>query len=153
VTFDEAQEAWQEPVCGETWHHTDGEDPVPVARANRLEPFRDFADGVPYSLEQQTSFVSQQHAPAAAPEKRHSQMFFQPLDALAHRSMGDVHLLRGAREIQVPGSRFEEAKCLERGKCARHAEMIATLTADVRNDRWQSSYQHCMIQIPGAHHC
>jgi len=35
------------------------------------------------------------------------------------------------REIQVPGSRFEEAKRLERGKYARHAEMIPAPTAGV----------------------
>ena len=62
-------------------------------------------------------------------------MLLQTLDALAHRAMGDVHLLGGAREIQVPGGRFEEAKHLERRKCARHMEMIATLTANVKNDR------------------
>jgi hypothetical protein len=45
-------------------------------------------------------------------------MLFQTLDALAHRAMGDVHLLCGAREIHVPGSRFEEATRLERRKCA-----------------------------------
>jgi hypothetical protein len=33
--------------------------------------------------------------------------------------MGDVHLFCGMREIQVPGSRFEEAKRLEPGKYAR----------------------------------
>jgi hypothetical protein len=58
-------------------------------------------------------------------------MFLQALDALAHRAMGDVHLLRGMREIQVPGSRFEEAKRLERGKYARHAEMIPVPPAGV----------------------
>jgi hypothetical protein len=58
-------------------------------------------------------------------------MFLQAFDALAHRAMGDVHLLRGTREIQVPGSRFEEAKRLERGKCARHAEMIPAPAAGV----------------------
>jgi hypothetical protein len=58
-------------------------------------------------------------------------MFLQALDALAHRAMGDVHLLRGMREIQVPRSRFEEAKRLERGKYARHAEMIPAPTAGV----------------------
>jgi hypothetical protein len=68
------------------------------------------------------------------------------------RPEDDVHLLCGVREIQVPGSRFEEAKRLERRKYARHAESIAALTADVRNDRWQWSCQHRMIQIPGAHH-
>ena len=62
-------------------------------------------------------------------------MLFQTLDALAHRAMGDVHLRRSVREIQVPGGRFEEAKRLERRKCARHAAMIPALTADVRNDR------------------
>jgi hypothetical protein len=31
---------------------------------------------------------------------------------LAHRPMGDVQLLRRAREIQVTRSRFEEAKRL-----------------------------------------
>jgi len=36
-------------------------------------------------------------------------MPLQTLNALAHRAMGDVHLLRGMGEIQVPGSRFEEA--------------------------------------------
>jgi hypothetical protein len=49
-------------------------------------------------------------------------MLLQALDALAHRAMGDVHLLRGMREIQVPGSRFEEAKRLEGRKRARHAQ-------------------------------
>jgi hypothetical protein len=58
-------------------------------------------------------------------------MFLQAFDALAHRAMGDVHLLRGTREIQVPGSRLEEAKRLERGKCARHAEMIPAPAAGV----------------------
>ena len=77
-------------------------------------------------------------------------MLFQTLDALADRAMGDVHLLRGLREIQVPRSRFEEAKRLERRKCARHRVMIAALTADVSNDRWQSSYRHRIIQLPGA---
>jgi hypothetical protein len=46
-------------------------------------------------------------------------MLLQALDALAHRAVGDLHLLRGMREIQVPGSRFEEAKRLEPGKYAR----------------------------------
>ena len=69
-------------------------------------------------------------------------MPFQTLDALAHRAVGDVHLLGGVREIQVPGSRFEEAKRLERRKYARHAEMIAALTADASNHRWPSSHQH-----------
>ena len=57
-------------------------------------------------------------------------MLFQTLDALAHRAVGDVHLLCGMGEIQVSGSRFEEAKRLERRKCARHPAMIAVLTAD-----------------------
>jgi hypothetical protein len=47
-------------------------------------------------------------------------MLFQTLDALAHRAMRDVHLFRGLRKIQVPGSSFEEAKRLERGKYASH---------------------------------
>jgi hypothetical protein len=50
-------------------------------------------------------------------------MLFETLDALTHRTMGDVHLLRGLREIQVPGSRFEEAKHLERRKRAGHRAM------------------------------
>jgi hypothetical protein len=41
---------------------------------------------------------------------------------LAHNTMGDLHFLRSVREIQVPGSRFEEARRLERRKRARHAE-------------------------------
>jgi hypothetical protein len=65
-------------------------------------------------------------------------MLFQTLDALAHRAMGDVHLLCGAREIQVARSAFEEAKSLERRKWARHLAMIAALTAGVKNHRWQS---------------
>jgi hypothetical protein len=48
-------------------------------------------------------------------------MLFQTLDALAHRAVGDVHLLCRVREIQVSGSRFEEAKRLKRRKYARHA--------------------------------
>ena len=44
------------------------------------------------------------------------------VDALAYRAMGDLHFLRGVREIQAPGSRFEEAKRLERRKRARHVE-------------------------------
>jgi hypothetical protein len=80
-------------------------------------------------------------------------MLFQTLDALAHRAMSDVHFICGVREIQVPGSRFEEAKRLEWRKCARHVAMIAALTIDVRNDRWQSSCQHRIIQVPGAHRC
>ena len=79
-------------------------------------------------------------------------MFFQAPDVLAHCAVSDVDLLRGAREIRVSGRRFEEAKRLERRKCARHAEMIAALTADVRNDRWQSSCQDRTIRISGAHH-
>ena len=47
-------------------------------------------------------------------------MSFQTLDSLAHRAVGDVHLLRGAREIQMSGGRFEETKHLERRKGARH---------------------------------
>jgi len=43
-------------------------------------------------------------------------MRFQTFDALADRPMRDVHLLGGAREIQVTGGRFEEAKHLERRK-------------------------------------
>src|SRR6266852_5136892 len=78
-----------------------------------------------------------------------SRILFQTLDALAHRAVGDVHLLCGVREIQVPGSRFEEAKRLKRGKCAKHTEMIAALTADAKNHRWQSSHQHSIIRIPG----
>ncbi len=74
-------------------------------------------------------------------------MLFQALDTLAHRSMGDVHLLRGAREIQVPGSRFEEAKRLERREDARQAEMLAVLTARVKNARWQSSRQRRIMQM------
>jgi len=58
-------------------------------------------------------------------------MLLQTLNALAHRAMGDVHLLRSMGEIQVPGSRFEEAKCLERGKRARHEEMAPAPTAGV----------------------
>jgi hypothetical protein len=58
-------------------------------------------------------------------------MFLQALDALAHRAMGDVHLLRGMREIQVSGSRLEEAKRLERRKYARHAEN------DTCTNRWR----------------
>jgi hypothetical protein len=64
--------------------------------------------------------------------------------------MGDVQLLRGAREIQVPGGRFEEAEHLERRKCARHTAMIAALSANVRNDRWLSSHQCRIMQVPGA---
>jgi hypothetical protein len=79
-------------------------------------------------------------------------MLFQTLDALAHRAMSDVHFMCGVREIQVPGSGFEEAKRLERRKCARHVAMIAALTAEERNDRWQSSHQHRIIQVDGAHH-
>jgi len=59
-------------------------------------------------------------------------MVFQTLDALAHRAMSDVHLLRGLREIQVPCGRFEEAQGLERREYARHEQMIAVLTADVK---------------------
>ena len=74
-------------------------------------------------------------------------MFFQTPDALAHRAMSDVHLLGCTREIQVSGRSFEEAKRLERRKCTGHAEMIAALTADVRNHRWQSSCQDRMIRF------
>src|SRR5207248_7022286 len=114
---------------------TDGQDAVPVARPNRLNPFRELADGGPHSFQEAASLVSQQHASAAAPKEGHSQMFLQVLDALAHCAMGDMHLLRGMREIQVPGSRFEEAKRLERGKYARHAEMIPAPTATERGNR------------------
>src|ERR1700719_5339425 len=131
MTFDELGEARQQPIRDKTRHHADGQNPIPVARPNRLTPFRELADGGPHSFQESTSLVSQQHASAAAPKEGHSQMFLQALDALAHRAMGDVHLLRGMGEIQVPGSRFEEAKRLERGKYARHAEMIPAPSADV----------------------
>jgi cell division septum initiation protein DivIVA len=39
----------------------------------------------------------------------------------------------------------EEAKRLERRKCARHLATIAALTADVKNDRWQSSQERRII--------
>jgi hypothetical protein len=55
--------------------------------------------------------------------------------------MGDVHFLRRTREIQVAGGRFEEAKRLERGEGARQAEMLAALTAGVKNARWSSTLQ------------
>ena len=73
-------------------------------------------------------------------------MLFQTLDALAHRAVGDVHLLGGVREIQVSGSRFEEAKRLERRKYARHAEMIAALTADASNHRWPASHRRSKMR-------
>src|SRR6267378_894191 len=145
MTFNELREARQQPVCSETRDHTDDQDPVPVARPNRLDPFGDFADSGPHSFQEPASLVGQRHTSAAAPEKRRSQMLFQTLDALAHRAVGDVHLLRGVREIQVSGSRLEEAKRLERRKVARHAEMIAALTADAKNHRWQSSHQRSII--------
>src|ERR1700682_4243635 len=131
MTFDELGEARQQPVRGKTRHHADGQDSIPVARPNRLNPFRELADGGSHSFQESTSLVSQQHASAAAPKEGHSKMFLQAFDTLAHRAMGDVHLLRGMREIQVPGSRFEEAKRLERGKYARHAEMIPAPIAGV----------------------
>jgi hypothetical protein len=56
------------------------------------------------------------------PLRRTSEVLFQALDALPHRAMGDLHVPRGVPEIQVPGSRFEEARRLERRKCARYAE-------------------------------
>jgi hypothetical protein len=74
-------------------------------------------------------------------------MLFQTPDALAHRAVRDVHLLCGVGEIQVSGSRFEEAKRLERRKCARHPAMIAALTAAASNDRWQSMHQHRIIRF------
>src|SRR6266850_1763950 len=89
----------------------------------------------------------QDPVPVAAPKKTRSQMPFQTLDALAHRAVGDVHLLGGVRKIQVSGSRFEEAKRLERRKYARHPEMIAALTADASSHRWPSSHQHSKIRI------
>jgi hypothetical protein len=64
--------------------------------------------------------------------------------------MRDVHLFRGLRKIQVPGSGFEEAKRLERGKYASHWAMIAALTVDVSNDRWQSSHQHRIMPVRGG---
>ena len=129
MTLNELGEARQQPVRGERRHHADGQDVVPVARPNRLNPVRELVDGGPHSFQESASLVRQQHASTAASKEGHSQMFLQALDALAHRAMGDVHLLRGMREIQVPRSRFEEAKRLERGKYARHAEMIPAPTA------------------------
>jgi hypothetical protein len=73
-------------------------------------------------------------------------MLFQTLDALAHRAVSDVHLLRGVREIQVTGSRFEKAKRLERRKYARHAEMIAALTAYAKNHRWPASHRRSKMR-------
>ena len=137
--FIEVREPRQQPIGSETRHRTDREGAVPIAWPNRLDPFGDFADGSLHSFQESTSRFGQEHASATAPKQRCSQMLFQMLDALAYRAMGDVHLLRGVREIQVSGSRFEEAKRLERRKCAGHPAMIAALTAAVSNDRWQSS--------------
>src|SRR5258705_10067946 len=77
-------------------------------------------------------------------------MLFQALDAVAHRAVSDMHLFTRAREIQVPRGRFEEAKRLERGKYARHAEMIAALTAGVRNHRWPRSHRRSIMRIPNG---
>src|SRR3989441_7423950 len=106
----EVREARQQPVCSQARRRTDRQDAPRIVWPNRLNPFGDLADGGPYPFLEPASLVGQQHASAAAPKKRRSQMLFQTLDALADRAVGDVHLLRGAREAQVPGSRFEEAK-------------------------------------------
>ncbi len=148
----EVREARQQPVCSQARRRTDRQDAPRIVWPNRLDPFGDLADGGPHPFLEPASLVGQQHASAAASKERRSQMFFETFDALAHGAVGDVHLLRGVREIQVPGSRFEEAKRLERRKCANHTEMIAALTADVKNHRWQSSHQHSIIRIPGAQH-
>jgi hypothetical protein len=151
MMFIEVREARQQPVGSETRHRTDRKDLLPIAWPNRLDPFGDFADGGPHAFQESISLIGQQHASAAPPKKTRSQMLFQTFDALAHRPMGDVQLFCGAREIQVAGGRFEEAKHLKWRKCARHTERIAALTANVKNHRWPSSHQHRIIQIPGAH--
>src|SRR5207244_6470004 len=150
MMFIEVREPWQQPIGSETRHRSDREGAVPNAWPNRLDPFGDFADGSLHSFHESTPIFGQEHASAAAPNQRRSEMLFQMLDALAHCAMGDVHLLRGVREIQVSGSRFEEAKRLERGKCARHRAMIAALTAGVSNDRWQSSHQRRIMPVVAA---
>src|SRR2546426_4989370 len=142
----EIRKARQQPVRSQTRRRTDRQDAIRIIWPDRLDAFGDFADGGLHAFQEPASLVGQQHASAAAPEKSRSQMLFQTLDALAHRAVGDVHLLGGVREIQVSGSRFEEAKRLERRKYARHAEMIAPLTADAKNHRWQSSHQHSIIR-------
>src|SRR6267142_3184629 len=142
MMFIEVREARQQPVCSPTRHRTDGQDAIRIVWPNRPDPFGDFVDGGLHSFQESASLIGQQHASAAAPKKRGSQMLFQPLDALAHRAVRDVHLRCGVGEIQVSGSRFEETKRLERRKYARHAEMIAALTTDEKNHRWQSWQQH-----------
>ena len=84
------------------------------------------------------ALVGQQHLPAAAPKQARSQMLLEVPDPLAYGAMRHVHFPRRVREVQVTGSRFEEAKRLERWKCARHSEMLAALTAGVKNHRWHT---------------
>src|SRR5438132_11508306 len=97
----EVRKARQQPVRGQTRRRTDRQDAIRIIWPDRLDAFGDFADGGLHALQEPASPVGQQHASAAAPEKSRSQMLFQALDALAHRAVGDVHLLGGVREIQV----------------------------------------------------
>src|SRR5437016_11157990 len=60
MTFNEISEARQQPVRCETRHHAGGQDPIPVARPNRLNSFGELADGRPYSFQESVSLVSQQ---------------------------------------------------------------------------------------------
>ena len=97
-------------------------DPIPdwlASIARRVEAFGDLADGALHPFQQSTSVVSQQHAPATAPKKTRSQMCFQTFDPLAHRPMGDVHLLRGVRNSS-------DERPLRRSETARVEEVCET---------------------------
>ena len=57
-----------------------------------------------------STFSSKLQAPGMANEESHIQPLLQPANLLSHGALGDVELIGGSSEVQMPGCRIEHAQ-------------------------------------------
>ena len=80
------------------------------------------------------------HAACVALKQRHAERRLQPADVMTDGAGGEMQLLRGMREVLVPGRRREHGEGGQDGRADRH-ETQAIFVADARSMRLQL---HCL---------
>ena len=111
-----AGEPRHQPLAGKTGQEADRQGPRGIAAAQLLDGAADARESLAQGRQQAAPGRSQLEPAGEAAEQGDAEVGLQGLHLVTDRRLGDVQLLGGLGEAQVPRPGLEGAQGIERGK-------------------------------------
>ncbi len=114
-----------QPLRRQRGRGADGQQPVAVRAAQPCGRAAQILERAAHRGQVGLRLAGQFQRAVAPHEQRDAELFLQPADQMADRGLGDVQLLRRAREAEVARGRLEGAQSVERGQAIAMRPVLA----------------------------